>query len=307
MVGAGASISTKDKFDSEFASTEKVNEVDIFISHTWTSDRWLKYAALCFDLNFHLALGVSITTWMAVIGFLVMGGISTWGGSRYLVLAGVYAPTLLFFIVFFFGHKLISFIHKLPTVWLDKACIHQTNELMKAHQVNALPIFVARSRRMLVLWSDSLFERLWCNLELAIFAKHGPFDRLNFAPLWLTPWLLISMLLDLVSTSTLEFLEIMIPNWTAFFMGPLDELFANAFHLEEGSRAAGCFAALAIWCLSGLCYLPTSIPGCVAFRRKVCSHKLMLEQMSQFDIRAAKCTVASDRQLIEHQALLLPD
>ena len=107
---------------------EKVNEVDIFISHTWTSDRWLKYAALCFDLNFHLALGVSITTWMSVIGFLVIGGISTWGGSRYLVLAGVYAPTLLFFTVFFFGHKLRSFIYELPTVWLDKACIHQTNE-----------------------------------------------------------------------------------------------------------------------------------------------------------------------------------
>ena len=30
-VVAGASISTKDNFDSEFASTEKVNEVDIFI------------------------------------------------------------------------------------------------------------------------------------------------------------------------------------------------------------------------------------------------------------------------------------
>jgi len=31
----------------------------------------------------------------------------------------------------------------------------------------------------------------------------------------------------------------------------------------------------------------------------------MLEQMSQFDIRAAKCTVASDRQLIEHQVVEL--
>ena len=100
MVGAGALNSTKDNFDSEFASSEKVNEVDIFISHAWTSDRWLKYAALCYDLNFHLALGVSITTWMSVIGFLVMGGISTWGGEQ----------------VFGFGGRLCSdaaFLHRI--------------------------------------------------------------------------------------------------------------------------------------------------------------------------------------------------
>ncbi|CAJ1443179.1 unnamed protein product [Effrenium voratum] len=266
------------------------------------SDRWLKYAAICFHLNFKLAVGISIGAWMSVICYLAATGISAWGGCRYLVLVGVYAPTLLFFLVFFLGHKLSSLAHELPTVWLDKVCIHQTNEAMKALQVNALPVFVARSREILVLWSDTLFERLWCCLELATFAKYGDVESMRFAPLWLAPWLLSSVLLDLASTSLLEVLEILIPNWTSFFMKPLNGFFAEVFHVEEGSRLAGFLAALAIWCLSGLCYLPASIPGCVAFQRKLCNHKLMLEQMSSFDIREAKCSVASDRQLVEDQA-----
>ena len=138
--------------------------------------------------------------------------------------------------------------------------------------------------------------------ELATFAKYGDVESMRFAPLWLAPWLLSSVLLDLASTSLLEVLEILIPNWTSFFMKPLNGFFAEVFHVEEGSRLAGFLAALAIWCLSGLCYLPASIPGCVAFQRKLCNHKLMLEQMSSFDIREAKCSVASDRQLVEDQA-----
>ncbi|CAJ1334219.1 unnamed protein product [Effrenium voratum] len=302
VVGAGTLTASIDGFDAEFEATRKVDEVDLFISHTWMSDRWLKYAAICFHLNFKLAVGISIGAWMSVICYLAATGISAWGGCRYLVLVGVYAPTLLFFLVFFLGHKLSSLAHELPTVWLDKVCIHQTNEGMKALQVNALPVFVARSREILVLWSDTLFERLWCCLELATFAKYGDVESMRFAPLWLAPWLLSSVLLDLASTSLLEVLEILIPNWTSFFMKPLNGFFAEVFHVEEGSRLAGFLAALAIWCLSGLCYLPASIPGCVAFQRKLCNHKLMLEQMSSFDIREAKCSVASDRQLVEDQA-----
>ncbi|CAE7292941.1 unnamed protein product [Symbiodinium sp. CCMP2592] len=282
-----------------------VDEADIFISHTWTADSWLKHAAICLHLNFKLALGSAISAWMSVIGYIAMTGLTSWGGCHILVVAGVYVPTLLFFLVVFYGHRLGSLLHEQPTVWLDKVCIHQTDEAMKAQQVKALPVFVARSREMLVLWSDTYFERLWCNLELATFAKHGHVEKVRFGPLWLAPWLLSSMLLDLLSTSLLEFLEIAIPNWTAFFMVPLDRAFTETFHLEEGSRQAGFFAALAIWCLSGMCYLPTSIPGCVAFRRKVSNHKLMLEQLSRFDIRNAQCTIESDRPLVEDQVVEL--
>ena len=42
-------------------------------------------------------------------------------------------------------------------------------------------------------------------------------------------------------------------------------------------------------------------PLLLAFRIKLQSHSLMLEQMAGFDFRAAKCTVESDRLLVEQQ------
>ncbi|CAE7579794.1 HERC2, partial [Symbiodinium necroappetens] len=129
--------------------------------HTWTADSWLKHAAICLHLNFKLALGIAISAWISVIGYIAITGLTSWGGCHFLVVAGVYVPTLLFFLVVFYGHRLSSLLHEQPTVWLDKVCIHQTDEAMKAQQVKALPVFVARSREMLVLWSQCCTGGYW--------------------------------------------------------------------------------------------------------------------------------------------------
>ncbi|CAE7419933.1 HCc2 [Symbiodinium natans] len=56
-----------------------------------------------------------------------------------------------------------------------------------------------------------------------------------------------------------------------------------------------------IWMMSSIVYLPVSIPSFFSFRMKFQSHQLMLSQMANFDVRAAKCTVHADRLAIEHQ------
>ena len=102
-----------------------------------------------------------------------------------------------FLIVFFFGHDALSFFRPM-SIWVDRACIHQTDHDLKLRQIQALPVFVARSSSMLVLWDDAYFERLWCQLELATFAKYGGVKKVRFLPLWLAPWLLSAMALDLI-------------------------------------------------------------------------------------------------------------
>eukprot|EP00435_Cladocopium_sp_Y103_P053173 s1517_g17.t1 len=54
-------------------------------------------------------------------------------------------------------------------------------------------------------------------------------------------------------------------------------------------------------------YLLSSLPFSWFCLRKLESHKLMLDQMSQFDLRHAKCSLESDRKLIEEQVLQLFD
>ena len=54
-------------------------------------------------------------------------------------------------------------------------------------------------------------------------------------------------------------------------------------------------------------YLLSSLPFSWFCLQKIESHKLMLDQMSQFDLRHAKCSLDSDRKLIEEQVLQLFD
>ena len=206
-------------------------------------------------------------------------------------------PMVTFAIVLIFGHEL-PLGRSLPSCWLDRICIHQTDMGKKKEQINALPVFVAQSSKMLVLWDQTYFERLWCNLELATCARYGGTDKVELMPLWLAPWLLSTILLDLSSASILEVMVHLFPNFSAAWMHDIPEMpiFGHNPAMESF------VSSFDVWMFSGISYLPVSIPSFFCFRAKLLSHQLMLEQMSTFDVRAARCTVASDRASIEEQA-----
>ena len=58
--------------------------------------------------------------------------------------------------MFFWGQQISAGLWS-PTVWLDRFCIHQTDLDRKQQQIVSLPVFVARSSRMLLLWDDARF------------------------------------------------------------------------------------------------------------------------------------------------------
>lgn len=82
--------------------------------------------------------------------------------------------------------------------WLDKLCIHQTRLDLKVAGVSSLPAFVANSNRMLILWCETYFERLWCNAEVATSAAMNGVLQVDFMPLWYAPWVLVTILADVL-------------------------------------------------------------------------------------------------------------
>ncbi|CAE7741665.1 mrkA [Symbiodinium sp. CCMP2592] len=54
------------------------------------------------------------------------------------------------------SHASQHIVHRLRPIsmWVDRACIHQTDHDFKHRQIEALPVFVARASSMLVLWDD---------------------------------------------------------------------------------------------------------------------------------------------------------
>ena len=61
---------------------------------------------------------------------------------------------------FFFGH-VVAQEQPTSTVWLDKACINHVELDEKQQAIAALPDFLKQSSRVLVLWDETHFSRLW--------------------------------------------------------------------------------------------------------------------------------------------------
>ncbi|CAE7235079.1 unnamed protein product [Symbiodinium sp. CCMP2592] len=203
-----------------------------------------------------------------------------------------------FFLVFFFGQQLSLGLWS-PSVWIDRLCIHQTDLELKAEQIKSVPTFVARSSRMLILCDGSYFERLWCNLELATFARHGGVEKVDVLPLWLAPWLLCSISLELLCASLMDASQLVFPNWMLAWDKGVMGLAATL--VGDNPIILRFVGWLVIWMISSIATLPASIPSFFSFRMKIRHHQLILDQMADFDVRAASCSEPSDRDAIEKQ------
>ena len=144
-----------------FSDLPVVTGVDVFVSHAWSTSPGLKFLAMCHYLNLSTAVKAACMTWICTGLVLVVqaGGISRVAtasgalGLLELVLMLVYWPMLVFFLVYFLGHRWHS-----QKYWFDKLCVHQTDLQMKNQAIDSLPHFVINSRKLLVLWDESYFE-----------------------------------------------------------------------------------------------------------------------------------------------------
>ncbi|CAE7393667.1 unnamed protein product [Symbiodinium sp. KB8] len=294
--------------DNLFDSSVKTVSVDVFISHSWSAGRWEKFLALCLYLNLQMAVACCMMTWISFVVLMISWhGVSGLGGSHLLLPCFVYLPMTTFFTVFFFGQQLLGFKGPTrlscglwsPSVWVDRLCIHQTNLELKAEQIKSVPTFVARASRMLILCDGSYFERLWCNLELATFARHGGVEKVDVLPLWLAPWLLCSIFLELLCASLMDVSQLVFPNWMLAWDKHVMGLAATL--VGDHPIILRFVGWLVIWMISSIATLPATIPSFFSFRMKIRHHELILDQMADFDVRAANCSEPSDRHAIEKQ------
>ncbi|CAE8715434.1 unnamed protein product [Polarella glacialis] len=65
-------------------------------------------------------------------------------------------------IILFFWQRILSLRGRSAMVFLDKLCIDQQNEERKERGILSLAGFLEISDRLVILWSPSYFERLWC-------------------------------------------------------------------------------------------------------------------------------------------------
>ena len=156
-----------------FESSSLVEHVDVFVSHSWRSAHWAKVSGAVPLLESDSSCRVlrdNVGSGYRSHDRRRTRGTANLGGNLLLPPIVLHLPIVVFLAVFLFGQHAVHSLRPM-SMWVDRACIHQTDLDFKHRQIQALPVFVSRSSSMLVLWDDECFRRLWCQLELATFAS----------------------------------------------------------------------------------------------------------------------------------------
>ena len=147
VLSGGGRVWSSDGADY-FQEAEVTNHVDVFVSHSWAADRWMKHLAMCYFLNFGLSVKVTLAAVLLSQGIFFIypeQSIST------LFVLVMDFPVLAFFLAFFFGQHLTCG-RWCPSLWVDKLCIDQTDESAKQRGIASVPTTVSNSSELLVPW-----------------------------------------------------------------------------------------------------------------------------------------------------------
>uniref|UniRef100_A0A7S0A022 Uncharacterized protein n=1 Tax=Pyrodinium bahamense TaxID=73915 RepID=A0A7S0A022_9DINO len=87
-----------------------------------------------------------------------------------------------------------------PVVFLDVACICQTDDTLKAAGIHALGGLLRRSRELHIMWSPEYFSRLWCVYELAAFLRINAGGGIRFRPIFIEVAILLYFVFNWLAT-----------------------------------------------------------------------------------------------------------
>jgi hypothetical protein len=171
-IGGGASEET-------FARSQKVDSLDFFLSHSWRDSGRLKWLLLLWQMNFRFAFLVS-----NVVGAVALAAFCAYPSLQNMntfVISHVMriGVAVLLCLLLVYGHHLTG---TNPMIFLDKACINQTDPVLKEIGIKNIGGFLRQSNSMLVTWGSDYFSRLWCCYELSLYIKLRGADAVRLVP-----------------------------------------------------------------------------------------------------------------------------
>lgn len=227
--------------------------------------------ALCLHYNFSIAFVSAVCAGVCVSAAIIIGALPLpypeVDPSKEDVRFVPYATAVtafVFQVVLHFGHEVVS---RSCPVFLDKVCIHQTDESLKMQGISYLGLTIFYSRTMVILDSESYFERLWTVFEVASRLVQGGGNML-FLPVNLPAAILLATVV--LNMGTVMFL-FLVP----FSTDTLPHIFIDAFYVIIMAIVV---IIMRMWA------------------REQSARKTRLQT---FSIRQTKCTVEADRILVE--------
>lgn len=190
-----------------YNSSQPLPELAAFLSHSWHAPGRIKVAALFAYYNGNAAVGIGLacallTSYLDSFRYLpsfevdnvflnlyLPGGPERIHGRFWCTVAyGIgYCIGLIFWQSILCRCRQIGRCgNRTPRgVFLDKVCIHQTDDARKRQGIAAIGAFLVNSRQMLILWDTTYFYRLWCVFEVAVYLSLKPNGLVTIVPITL--------------------------------------------------------------------------------------------------------------------------
>jgi len=188
----------------DYYLSEQVDRINDFLSHDWETRRWPKFLTLCLLYNATPAYTASILVGL-LLSILQLESVRLLPKlDEPIIEANQVGPnglwclplcTATFVFVLLFWQRLRQIMRcNSRVVFVDKLCIHQTDNELKLQGVCGLAGFINHSERLVVIWGPRYFKRLWCMYEVAswLFLNKDVEESVLFMPVALTQ--LISVL-----------------------------------------------------------------------------------------------------------------
>lgn len=179
---------------ASYQQSVQVPWLDDFISHSWRTHRAWKFLALCLHYNVDVAIVIGLVHAVALgvlegttfpHQLLTNRKVQVAGRTENLKIGAVSATCgpAMFLLLLFFWHDLPRCMRPKRHVFVDKACIHQTDPVEKAAGIRGLAGFLRKSTNLVILWTPDTFSRMWCSYELAMWLILGqPISHIFLLP-----------------------------------------------------------------------------------------------------------------------------
>ena len=277
-----------------FERSRPVSAIDSFVSHAWRSDGNRKWMALALHEVGHLPVAVAIFACLAmsclqravelpgnVRTLMVADNPTVLLASPWEYLAGLLAAVASAFLLLAMQQRIY---------FVDAACIHQANRALKTTGIRHLAGYVAMSQRLLVLWDEHYFDRLWCVYELATFSAIHPNKPVIFLPLRSAIATFVTVALEAIAFGMIVVFHILL------FDGDMPGSLQGPALLGQGWWETEALLLFLVFVfVIGFGYFLICI-GATMFGADMALQRVALQKhLESFDVRAAGCYSAADR------------
>lgn len=172
--GFGKTLQSRVSGENDFKRSREVNNLSVFLSHSWEADAWKKYIALL--LHFNTLPCVVIVVILILVGtnlcYLKFGDADTSINFYCARIASYFLVPLL--LVWHYIERASGCCARM--VFFDKNCVNPDDAGSKALGIRALDLpsgSCGTRGTFLVAWDRTYMQRLWCAFEILTWYVHN--------------------------------------------------------------------------------------------------------------------------------------